>query len=305
MFTPLAAILSAYTGALCYPARRKMHLAPTPILGGVAIYMAFAVTVFINNLYTEDLKGVAIAATLVFFVGMIDDIRALNAKLRLLVQLVAVGIMIQYGVRVSFMPESWWGDGLEILFTLLWMIGITNAVNFLDGLDGLATGTILIAAAAFSLIALEAGQPYMRFLSVALMGSCLGFLPYNFRRKKPAAIFIGDGGSNFIGFTIAAIGIMGHWGDGSSSVSLIVPMLVLGVPIFDTTLTTIMRIKNGQVRTFSEWCILRARTIFTIGWSKSGLLRKSPYSPSIWFRCFSASALRSCAKARGASLCCC
>lgn len=253
MLTPLASILAQLTGALDYPAQRKMHLNPTPILGGVALFLAFALTVFVNNLYTEAVKGVAIAATLVFVIGTIDDIRPLSAKLRLAVQLVAVGIMIQYGVRVSFMPEIWWGDALEILFTLLWMIGITNAINFLDGLDGLATGSVMIFAAIFSLIALQTAQPYMRFLSVALMGSCLGFLPYNFRRSKPASIFIGDGGSNFIGFTIAAIGIMGQWGDASSSVNLIVPILVLGVPIFDTTLTTVMRIKNGQIHSLSEW----------------------------------------------------
>lgn len=253
MFTPLAGILAQLTGAMDYPSQRKMHLNPTPILGGVAIFLAFALTVFVNNLYTEAIKGVAIAATLVFIVGTIDDIRALSAKFRLAVQLVAVGIMIQYGVRVSFMPENWWGDALEILFTLFWMIGITNAINFLDGLDGLSSGSVMIFAAFFSLIALQTGQPYMRFLSLALMGSCLGFLPYNFRRNKPASIFIGDGGSNFIGFTIAAIGIMGQWGDHNGTVNLVVPILILGVPIFDTTLTTVVRIKNGQVRSFSEW----------------------------------------------------
>lgn len=253
MFTPLAGVLAQFTGALDYPAQRKMHLNPTPILGGVALFSAFALTVFVNNLYTEAVKGVAIAATLVFLIGTIDDIRSLSAKLRLAVQLLAVGIMIHYGVRVSFMPENWWGNALEILFTVFWMIGITNAINFLDGLDGLASGSVMIFAAIFSLIALQSDQPHMRFLSLALMGSCLGFLPYNFRRSKPASIFIGDGGSNFIGFTIAAIGIMGQWGDASSSVNLIVPILVLGVPIFDTTLTTVMRIKNGHVRSFSEW----------------------------------------------------
>ena len=253
MLVPLVSILARYIGALNHPDQRKVHRTPTPLLGGLVIFLAFAITVLINNIYTDELKGVAIAGTLVFLVGMIDDFRALSAKLRLLVQIVAVGIMIEYGVRVSFMPESWWGDLLEILFTMVWMIGIINAVNFLDGLDGLASGSVMIGAAAFSLIALQTGQPYMRFLSIALMGSCLGFLPYNFRRGKAASIFLGDGGSNFIGFTIAAIGVLGQWGNGSSSVNLIVPILILGVPIFDTTLTTIMRVKNRQVKSFSEW----------------------------------------------------
>lgn len=262
MLVPLVSILARYIGALDHPDQRKVHRTPTPLLGGLAIFLAFAVTVFINNIYTDELKGVAIAGTLVFLVGMIDDIRALSAKFRLLVQIVAVGIMIEYGVRVSFMPESWWGDLLEILFTMFWMIGITNAVNFLDGLDGLAAGSVMINAAAFSLIALQTGQPYMRFLSIALVGSCIGFLPYNLRRGKPAAIFLGDGGSNFIGFTVAAIGVLGQWGDGSSSVNLIVPILILGVPIFDTTLTTVMRIKNRQVKNFSEWVHFTGRDHF-------------------------------------------
>lgn len=253
MVTPIAALMARYLGAMDHPAARKVHQVSTPYFGGLAIYVAFASTVFINNLYTVELKGVAIAGTLVFLVGLVDDVRALSAKVRLVVQFIAVGIMIEYGVRISFMPEVWWGDALEILFTFIWVIGITNAINFLDGLDGLATGSVLINAAFFSLIAFQTGQPYMRFLSVALMGSCLGFLPYNFKRRRSAEIFLGDGGSNFIGFTIAAIGILGKWGTGNSSVDLIVPILILGVPIFDTTLTTVLRIKYGLVQSFSEW----------------------------------------------------
>jgi UDP-GlcNAc:undecaprenyl-phosphate/decaprenyl-phosphate GlcNAc-1-phosphate transferase len=253
LLTPVAMYLARVLGAIDQPAARKMHATPTPLMGGFAIFVAFTATIFINNLYTEEVKGVAIAATLVYLIGALDDIKPLSAKLRLVIQLTAVAIMIEYGVRVSFMPDSWWGDGLEILFTVVWMIGMTNAVNFLDGLDGLAAGTIMIYAAIFSFISFEMGQPYMRFLSIALMGSCLGFLPYNFRVRRPARIFLGDGGSNFLGFTVAAIGILGDWGTGSSSVDLIVPILIMGVPIFDTTLTTFLRIKYGQVRNFAEW----------------------------------------------------
>ena len=262
MFTPIAMYLARLVGAVDQPDARKMHKNPTPLLGGFAIFMAFASTIFINNLYTDEIKGVGIAATLIFLIGALDDIRPLSAKLRLVIQLTAVGIMIEYGVRVSFMPESWWGDAFEILFTILWMIGITNAVNFLDGLDGLATGSVMIYAAIFSFISFEMSQPYMRFVSIALMGSCLGFIPYNFRITRPANIFLGDGGSNFLGFTIAAIGILGDWGTGSSSVDLIVPILILGVPIFDTTLTTVLRIKYGQVRSFSEWIHFTGRDHF-------------------------------------------
>lgn len=253
MLTPVVGVVARLIGALDMPAARKMHQTPTPLLGGLAIYAAFVGTVFINNLYTVEMKAVTCAATLVFLAGMIDDIRTLSARFRLLVQLLAVGIIIQYGVRVSFMPDAWWGHALEILFTAVWMLGITNAVNFLDGLDGLATGSVMLSAAIFSLIALQTSQPYMRFLAVALVGSCLGFLPYNLKIKQRAEIFLGDGGSTFIGFTIAAIGILGEWGTGNGSVDLIVPILILGVPIFDMTLTTFIRIKDRHVRSFSEW----------------------------------------------------
>ncbi|MBI4552251.1 MAG: undecaprenyl/decaprenyl-phosphate alpha-N-acetylglucosaminyl 1-phosphate transferase [Candidatus Latescibacteria bacterium] len=250
--TPIAGVIAQWTGVMDYPAQRKMHQAPTPLLGGLAIYTAFAMTIFVNNLYTVELKSVAIAATLVFCIGLLDDIRPLSAWSRLGVQLLGVGIMIGYGVRVSFMPPSWWGDTLEVVFTVIWVIGITNAINLIDGLDGLASGSVMINAAFFSLIAVQTSQPYMRFLSIALAGSCLGFLPYNLRPRRPASIFLGDGGSNFIGFTIAALGVLGDWGT-NSSVDLITPILILGVPIFDMTLTTILRIKDGRVRSLSQW----------------------------------------------------
>ncbi|MDA0709560.1 MAG: MraY family glycosyltransferase, partial [bacterium] len=126
--------------------------------------------------------------------GLLDDLWGLTAKIRLLAQILAVGILIKFGAVLSFLPETWWGHLGEYAITFLWVIGITNAINFLDGMDGLATGSSAINAAFFSLVALRSEGSEMLLLSIALAGSCLGFLPYNFRRNKPAAIFLGDSG---------------------------------------------------------------------------------------------------------------
>ena len=128
-------------------------------------------------------------------------------------------------------------------------------------MDGLATGSASINALFFGLVALQTNQPFVMLLALSLAGSCLGFLPWNLRRYQPARIFLGDGGSNFLGFTLAGMGIIGEWGS-PSLVGLAVPLLILGVPIFDTTLTTVVRIKRGQVRTFGEWLRFTGRDHF-------------------------------------------
>ncbi len=165
------------------------------------------------------------------------------------------------------------------------MIGITNAVNFLDGMDGLAAGSSAINSAFFALVALQTGQPFMMLLSIALMGSCMGFLPYNFRRLKPASIFLGDSCSNFLGFTLAGIGILGEWGT-NNLVGLAVPILILSVSNFDTTLPTVVRFKSGQVRSFSEWIRFTGRDHFHHRRSDLGFGNKTAvwiiYLISVW-----------------------
>ena len=120
-------------------------------------------------------------------------------------------ILIYYGVAISFLPDTIWGNIGEWILTAFWIIGITNAVNFLDGMDGLAAGTCAIMGAFFSLVALQNNQSYMVYLAIPLVGGCLSFLPYNFRFNRPAAIFLGDAGSTFLGFMVAALGVMGNW----------------------------------------------------------------------------------------------
>jgi UDP-GlcNAc:undecaprenyl-phosphate GlcNAc-1-phosphate transferase len=270
ILAPVAGRIASRLNAVDHPAGRKAHAHPTPYFGGVAIYAAFAAVVLLNFYFSVELKGVALGGTLVFVVGLLDDIWDLSARLKLLAQVVAVGILIQYNVSISFLPDTWWGDAGETILTGLWIIGITNAFNCIDGLDGLAAGSAAINALFFCLVAFMTGQKFMMFLSAALMGSCLGFLPHNFRRSRPAGIFMGDAGSNFLGFTLAGIGVMGDWGR-DRLVDIVVPVLILGVPIFDMSLTTVVRVWSGQVRTFSEWIAFTGRDHFHHRLSDLGL----------------------------------
>jgi len=276
LLSPLAMAIARYFGAVDEPGGRKTHERPTPLMGGTAIFLGFALVMVLGRdilLFSYELKGVALGAVLVFTMGALDDIWGLSAQIRLLGQCLAVGILIKYGVIVSFLPDTWWGNAGELVFTALWVIGITNALNFLDGMDGLATGISLINASFFALVALQTSEPAMMLLSTALAGSCFGFLPHNFRRRRPARVFLGDGGSNFLGFTLAGIGILGDWGT-HSLVGLVVPILILGVPIFDMTLTTIVRISTGQVRTFGEWIRFTGRDHFHHRLSELGIGNK-------------------------------
>ncbi|MFT5086114.1 MAG: UDP-GlcNAc:undecaprenyl-phosphate GlcNAc-1-phosphate transferase [Candidatus Latescibacterota bacterium] len=250
--TPIVHWVAYKTGAVDIPKGRKAHDAPTALLGGVAVFLAFAVTVLYNFSFSEELKGVVLGGMLIFVVGLVDDLREIPASIKLVAQLVAVAILVQHGVVISFLPDQMWGNVGEWALTAFWVIGITNAINFLDGMDGLAAGICGIISIFFALVALQNHQDYMVYLAVPLVGACLGFLPYNFRISRPAAIFLGDAGSTFLGFTVAALGVMGEWA-GDHGVRLIVPVLILGVPIFDMTFTTFMRVKSGEVRSLREW----------------------------------------------------
>ncbi|MBI4531380.1 MAG: undecaprenyl/decaprenyl-phosphate alpha-N-acetylglucosaminyl 1-phosphate transferase [Candidatus Latescibacteria bacterium] len=262
LLTPLVRRVALRLGVLDIPGGRKNHDAPTPLLGGVAVYGAFATVVLLNFYFSFEMKGVALGGTLIFLLGLIDDVRELPSSFKLFVQCVAVAILIGYGVVISFFPQTTlWGIVLSWGLTAAWVIGITNAVNCLDGLDGLATGMAVMICFFFGLIALRTGQEFMVFLALSLCGSCLGFLPHNFRPGNRATIFLGDAGSTFLGFILAGIGVMGEWGE-DHVVGLVVPVLLLGVPIFDMTFTTIMRIKEGVVRGIGEWLAYTGRDHF-------------------------------------------
>jgi UDP-GlcNAc:undecaprenyl-phosphate GlcNAc-1-phosphate transferase len=241
-------------GVLDVPAARKVHKIPTPLLGGTAVYAAFAATVLFNFSFSLQLKGVAVGATMVVMIGVLDDVADLSARLKLLGQAVAAIVAMAYGVMLHVVPQGVPGAAvLNVALTLLWFLTVTNALQFLDGMDGLAAGLGAVAALFFGLAALQTGQRYLMFLAAPLVGACLGFLPYNFRPGRSASIFLGDAGASFIGFTLAGLAVMGEWAQDNPVVALLTPMLILAVPLFDITYVGVVRVVTGKVHSVTEW----------------------------------------------------
>ncbi len=238
--TPLAQRTARRIGMVDQPSARKQHTVPTPLLGGAAIYLAVIVALILlgDRFYVNQVIGIFLGATLVSFMGLWDDRRGLTPWVKLLVQVVAAGILALTDVRISLFP---W-PALNIAATLLWVVGITNAMNLLDNMDGLSGGIAAIAALFFLLFAAMSRQYLVGALAAALVGACVGFLFYN---VNPARIFMGDTGSLFLGFTLAAVGIKLRFPDNSAFVTWMVPVFVLAVPIFDTTLVIISRLRRG------------------------------------------------------------
>lgn len=259
LFTPLAALISKPLGALDEPNERKMHTVATPRLGGLAIYFSLATAMLFNFHLTLEIKGILLGSTLILIVGVMDDIVGLPAIVKLLGQMLATAVVVAYGVRASFMPSNFLGDAAEVIITFIWIVGITNALNFFDGMDGLAAGLGAVSSFFIGLIAIQTGQKFLMFLSIPLFGSCLGFLPYNFKWRGRAEIFLGDGGSTLIGFVLASLAIMGGWGRESPVKTYTMPTLILGVLIFDMTHITVSRIWRGQVRGFRDWLEFTAK----------------------------------------------
>jgi len=250
---PLMRRYALWRGVLDLPATRKVHHTATPLLGGAGVYLAFAVTVLANFHFSPELKGVALGASIVVALGVLDDVTDLPAWMKLGGQVVGAAVAMLYGVVLHVVP--WWipgSDLLNIVLTLVWVLTVTNAVQFLDGMDGLAAGLGIVAGVFFSIAALQTDQNYLMFLSAALVGACLGFLPYNFR-PGGARIFLGDSGASFIGFTLAGVAVMGEWADNDPVAALFTPILILGVPLFDIGFVSVARVVTGKVHSVHEW----------------------------------------------------
>lgn len=251
---PIVRAFARWWGVLDVPAARKVHKVPTPLLGGAAVYAAFAATVLFNFSFSLQLKGVAVGATMMVVIGVLDDVHNLSARLKLLGQVLAAAVTMAYGVTLNVVPHGVPGAvAINVALTLLWFLTVTNALQFLDGMDGLAAGLGAVAALFFSLAALQTGQRYLMFLAAPLVGACLGFLPYNFRPGRSASIFLGDAGASFIGFTLAGLAVMGEWAEDDPVVALLTPMLILAVPLFDITYVGIVRVVTGKVHSVAEW----------------------------------------------------
>lgn len=254
LFVPLVRSVALWRGILDHPDPRKVHAVATPLLGGAAVYAAFALTVLYNFEFSRDLKGVAVGATVVVAVGILDDMFNLPASLKLAGQVVGALAALGYGVTLRIIPSAWPGaTWLNLLLTVLWFLTVTNAIQFLDGMDGLAAGLGAIASFFITVTALQTGQPYLMFLSAALLGACLGFLPYNFRFRAPAQVFLGDAGASFIGFTLAGLAVMGEWARDNPFIALCTPILILAVPLFDIVFVAVNRVVAGKVHSIHEW----------------------------------------------------
>lgn len=237
--TPIARRVAVLLGILDQPNARKIHTSPVPLLGGVAIYVAFlaALLLFSDAFYVNQVIGILLGATWVSFLGIWDDWRTLRPALKLLGQFLAIGILIVTGVRVEFLRNPY----LNMFVTAAWMVGITNAVNFLDNMDGLSGGIAAIASAWFLVLALLNGQFLVAPFAAALLGASLGFLVYNF---NPARIFMGDAGSLFLGFMLAAVGLKLRFPGHPDAITWMIPVLVLGIPVLDMSLVTVSRLRR-------------------------------------------------------------
>ena len=251
--TPVVRRIAESLSILDRPGRRKVHKEPTALLGGVSIYIAFTTSMLANNILDSEVIGILIAATAVMLVSLADDIRSLPARLKLVAQVAATALVFLYGIRITIFHEHVVGEIANILLSFMWVVGVTNAMNFLDGTDGLATGLGIVISLFLGIVAFQTDQVFLGWLAIAMMGSCLGFLPYNFRHSRPASIFLGDSGSAFIGFMLACLAIKGEWADNDPIVSICAPIMIFGILIFDMTHTTVSRIISGKVRSFHDW----------------------------------------------------
>ncbi|MEK9163095.1 MAG: hypothetical protein AAB261_07305, partial [Chloroflexota bacterium] len=237
--TPATLIFARRNGFVAEPSSRKTHHIPIPLLGGVAIWAAFVISLifFAEGAEFRELAAIIIGGTLVSVVGLVDDHRGMRPRTKLFWQVIAALILVVGNVRVRFLGLPW----LDIPLTIFWVVGICNAINFMDNMDGLAAGVAAIAAGTFLAIAAINGQVLVSSLAAALLGACLGFLVYNFH---PALTFMGDAGSLLLGFMLAVLGIKLNFPHTSQESVWMVPLVVLGLPIFDTTLVTLSRLRR-------------------------------------------------------------
>lgn len=245
--TPTVGSIARRMGAMDEPDSRKIHDDPTPRLGGLAIFFGFIIPALLFLELTEQMKGVLVGASIICLFGAVDDLRGTGPLTKFAGQFIAAGCLIWYGVRIDYFTLPFVGAvdlpvELSVPLTLLWTVALINIVNFIDGMDGLAAGVCTIAAGTFAVIAISLGRPGAGILAAILAGTTLGFLRHNF---FPASIFMGDSGSMLLGFVLAAVTVHGVL-KSVAAVTLVIPLLILGVPIFDLSFAILRRIKNGQ-----------------------------------------------------------
>ena len=249
--TPVVKWLAVKIGAVDVPKdKRRMHDHPIPRLGGLAIFIGFVVAVLLFADVDRQLRGILLGACIIEAVGMVDDSHSLGAGIKLIFQIIAALIAVWHGVVIEmianplpFIGGEYWDFGImAVPITVIWIVAVTNSVNLIDGLDGLADGVSTIAALTMLIIALLMGDLKMAVICAALVGACVGFIPYN---RNPAKIFMGDTGATFLGYMLATVSVTGLF-KLYAMISFIVPFIILGFPIYDTASAFTRRILKGQ-----------------------------------------------------------
>ncbi|MBE6991053.1 MAG: undecaprenyl/decaprenyl-phosphate alpha-N-acetylglucosaminyl 1-phosphate transferase [Ruminococcaceae bacterium] len=251
LFTPVVKAFANKVGAVDIPKDdRRMHKEPVPLLGGLAIFLSFMLAVLLFAEIDRQIKGMLLGAVIIVLLGVIDDIRPLNAIFKFAVQILAAVVAVAHGNVIQFLSNPiFFGESLyfnlgflAVPVTVVWIVAITNAVNLIDGLDGLSVGVSAINSASLLVISLLVSDVNVAIMVAALLGACLGFMPYNI---NPAKIFMGDTGATFLGYILAVLSIQGLF-KFYTIISFLVPFLILGVPIFDTVTAFFRRIIKGQ-----------------------------------------------------------
>ncbi len=250
--TPLVRILAFKTGiGLDIPKdNRRMHKVPIPRLGGLAIFLGFFISVLLFSQIDRPLRGILLGAVMIVVLGALDDVLQLKALPKFIVQILAAGVAVYYGCRIQYVsnPNLFSASPyvdlgiMSVPISIIWIVAITNSVNFIDGLDGLASGVSAISAGTLLVIALLVSEADIAILMAALLGACLGFIPYNL---NPAKIFMGDTGATFLGYILATVSVTGLF-KMYTIISFAVPFLVLGLPIFDLCFAVLRRLAKGQ-----------------------------------------------------------
>ncbi|MBN1825591.1 MAG: undecaprenyl/decaprenyl-phosphate alpha-N-acetylglucosaminyl 1-phosphate transferase [Candidatus Eisenbacteria bacterium] len=243
LLTPLVRTVAVRAGFLDLPNRRKIHRNPTPLLGGLAVLLGFLVAFFLgirllDVSFTRPLFGFLIGALWVFLVGLADDKWGVGPLPKLFGQVIGCCFFFFSGNTNGLITSA----PLDLVFSFLWVVGMMNALNFLDNMDGIAGGITVLASLGFFVIALAKGATLTALIAAATAGSALAFLLFNFH---PASIFLGDAGSLLLGYLLASLGIMSTWHQ-TSHLFLLVPILILGYPIFDVTFVVFTRISRGS-----------------------------------------------------------
>lgn len=247
-FTVPVRAFALRVGMVDLPGPRKVHLTPIPLLGGLAMYISvvLAIILTLDGSARAQSVGILMGATLVAIVGFLDDRGALHHQFKLFVGMpLAAVIVLATGIHAhvfSVFIGGRTGAILDLALSLLWIVGITAAFSILDHMDGLCAGIAAVGALFFVILAYDSGQHLVTILAAALLGSAMGFLRWNF---TPAKIFMGDGGAMFLGFLMATLALKLRLVNVAPQIEWLAPLLVLGVPVFDTTLVSISRLRRG------------------------------------------------------------